>query len=145
MKYADEERGKIQNPNRKKQLFDFSRLKYGKITGSDIDMFWEYHNEVFLFYEFKYWVTNGIESKLDMPRGQKVAYMRLIDAVQAGGKEAVLFSCHHTEADTSAAVDAAECVVDKYYYDKKWYTVGDKNALEMTDSFMNYAVKRKGA
>lgn len=66
------ERGKIENRNRARQIIDFSGLQYGKITPTDIDGLIEYHDKAILLLEFKY-------ADAEMPRGQKVALERMCD------------------------------------------------------------------
>lgn len=132
MMYEDETRGKILNPARKKQLFDFSRLRYGNCTGSDIDHYMELGDTFFIFIEFKY-------GRLDMPLGQKKAYTRLVDIVQSTGREAVLFLSCHFETDPDSVVDAAETIVEKYYYGGRWYLGEECTTKEKLDAFIQYA------
>ena len=44
----------IQNRSRARQIIDFSGIKYGNITPTDIDGGFEKQNEVFVFFEMKY-------------------------------------------------------------------------------------------
>ena len=68
------ERGVIKNRAFKNQVSNFSGLKFGKITPTDIDCFLEFHNELFIFVEAKY---NIAELKL----GQLVAFERICDGL----------------------------------------------------------------
>lgn len=138
MNYKDELRGKITNPSRKRQLFDFSGLKYGRITGTDIDLFFEIHNEIFCIYEFKYIDPDRPTVKAQMPGGQQRALTNLIDGLRDGNRKAVLFVCYHHEKDVETEVDAAKCIVEEYYYNGHWYNAHDRNAKDMTDSFIKF-------
>ena len=50
MEYQNNNRGVIQNRDRKKQIIDFSGLKYGKITPTDIDGLIEYKDKAMMFF-----------------------------------------------------------------------------------------------
>jgi len=134
MKYTDENRGAIQYPKRAKQLIDFSGLRYGNITPTDIDGFFEVHNTIYFYYEFKY--KNG-----NMSKGQYAALLRQVDTDRAAGKEAVLLYCKHNVQDTSKPVNAASCVVVKYYYNGRWWNGNGRTAKEITDMFYEHFVK----
>ena len=54
MHYSTEQRGKILNPARKRQLVDYSGLRYCKITPTDLDGFLEISSRLYIFYELKY-------------------------------------------------------------------------------------------
>ena len=132
MKYEDSNRGIIQNRERKRQIIDYSGLRYGKITPTDLDGFIEYHNELFALYEYKYKKERG------MSAGQYKALVRVIDAVQRGGLEAALFLVKHDQEDPEKDIDGANSIVDRYYYKGKWSYNVNRTAKEVTDSFMNY-------
>jgi len=137
MMYDDANRGKITNPERKRQLIDFSKLKYGKITPTDIDGFIEKDNNMFMFYEYKLLDT-------DMPFGQRVAYTRLVDALTDAGKQAVLFICRHNQVDTNKEINGSDCIVDSYYFHGKWHPGRNKTAKELSDSFIRYTSRENG-
>lgn len=131
MTYKDETRGKIQNPEQKRQLMDFSGLKYGKITPTDIDGFIEMKNKLFVFYEFK-------NKAAKQPYGQQLAETNLIDALRLAGKEAVMILCRHNQNNFEKEINAASCIVEKYYYNSKWYDGDNRTAKQVTDSFIEY-------
>lgn len=134
MKYTDENRGAIQYPKRARQIIDFSGLRYGNITPTDIDGFFEVHNNIYFYYEFKYKNAN-------MSIGQYAALLRQVDTDRAAGKEAVLIYCKHNIKDTSKAVDAASTPVVKYYYNGKWWSGKGRTAKEITDKFYEHFMK----
>lgn len=136
MIYKDDKRGKIVNPARKQQLIDYSGIRYGKITPTDIDGFFEMINELFIFYEFKYMDT-------EFPRGQKMALERLIDVIQDGGMQAVLLICRHDVHNTDQEIIAADCIVDEYRYNKIWWKNNGRTAKEITDNIIKKILPQK--
>lgn len=108
MNYTDGNRGVIQNRERASQIIDYSNIRYGLITPTDIDGFFEWHNKIFVFYEMK---LNGAT----MPRGQRVALQRLVDGLRNAGKFPVLFLCEHNVNDCSCDIVAANTIVKSIY------------------------------
>lgn len=133
MMYSDVNRGVIQNRERARQIIDFSGIRYGNITPTDIDGFFERANEAFVFYELKF-------RDAEMPTGQEVALKRLVDATRQANKKAVLFLCRHEVEDTSKDVDAAKAIVKKIYFNGEWYNGNGRTLKQITDSFMKWAV-----
>ena len=132
--YEDKLRGKIIYADRRKQLIDFSKLRYDNITPTDIDGYIEKQNRMFIFFEFKY-------GDVEMPKGQKTAFTRLVDVLEKAGKDAVLMSCRHDVKDTSLEIDGAEAIVKEYYYKGQWYKSINRTVKDVTDSFMKYINK----
>ena len=132
MKYEDHKRGLIQNRDRKKQIIDFSQLRYESITPTDLDGFIEYRNKLFVLYEYKY------KKERSMSKGQYKALVRLIDAVQRGGLDAALFLVKHDQENPEKDIDGANSIVDRYYYKGKWNYNVNRTAKQVTDSFMKY-------
>lgn len=130
MTYSEQNRGKIQFRDRARQIIDFSGMRFGNITPTDIDGFFERRNEIFVFYEFKY-------GEAIMPYGQALALKRTIDAIAASGRKAALFVCSHDVGDTEQDIDAAKAKVRWYYYDGKqiWEHKG-RNVKEATDAYL---------
>lgn len=133
MIYSNENRGIIQNRERARQIIDFSGIRYGNITPTDIDGFFERADEAFVFYELKF-------HDAEMPMGQKVAFERLVNAVRAANKKAVLFLCRHEVEDSAKDVDAGKAIVQKLYFNGEWHDGDGRNLKEYSDSFMKWAV-----
>lgn len=108
MNYTDENRGKIQNKERARQIIDFSGIRYERITPTDLDGFFEWHDKIFVFYEMK---LNGAT----MPHGQRLALERLVDGLRKAGKFPVLFLCEHNVNDCSQDIVASNTVVKSIY------------------------------
>lgn len=104
------ERGVIAHRDRAKQIVDFSGLRFGNITPTDIDGLIEYQNRCFLLLEFKHY------SRPDMPAGQRVALERL--ALRLSKPTLLLLALHYTELGED--IDAASCTVHRYFWGGEW-------------------------
>jgi hypothetical protein len=108
------ERGAVRDRTRAEQGRDFTGLRYGRITPTDIDAFLDFRGKVFVF----------IEAKLvgaQCPWGQERAFERLCDATQAGGVESVyLLAEHDTKPDDQIVF--ADMHVLGYRYHGRWIT-----------------------
>jgi len=105
------ERGEIKNREYRTQINDFSKLRFGKITPTDIDAFLDFGNRLFVFVECKYG-----ESK--MPYGQQLAFERIVDACHVFSKRlSVGFVVQHW---SQGDIDYAGTIVQKYRYQGKW-------------------------
>ena len=131
MKYTENNRGKIQNRERGQQIIDFSGIRYKNITPTDVDGFFERENKIFVFYEFK---LPGVE----MPSGQRLALMRVVDGLSEAGKAAVLFLCRHNEYDPKTDIKAGSAIVEAVYLNKTWYKGKNLTAKEYTDRFIEW-------
>jgi len=106
----DCDRGKIRNRKWASQIRDFSGLRFGKITPTDIDGFIDFHDKAFIFIETKHGTAN-------LPYGQKLALQRLCDASQAAGKRSLVVVASH---ETSNDILVAELPVVLIRLDGKW-------------------------
>ena len=132
MKYTEKGRGKIQNRERARQIIDFSGIRYGNITPTDLDGFFEKENRIFIFYEYKL-------PRAEMPEGQRLALMRLVDGLSTAGKSAVLFLCRHEEYDTNKDIDGEKARVEQIYWNNRWYKGSGLTVKEQTDRYMKWA------
>ena len=130
--YTDDNREKIHNRERGKQIIDFSGIRYGNITPTDLDGFFEKGNKIFVFYEYK--LPNA-----EMPKGQRLALMRVVDGLSTAGKEAVLFLCRHETYSPDADIQGDKAIVEKIYWRGSWYQGKGLNAREQTDRFIKWA------
>lgn len=106
------ERGRIRNKDFKRQIFDMSGLRYGKITPTDIDGFMDFGDKLFIFFESKHGDSG-------MSYGQNLAFERIVDACQSKGRESVGFVLSH-HADTDE-IDVASLLVVKYRNGFAWH------------------------
>lgn len=131
------ERGQIRNRSRKRQIVDFSGMRYdAAITPTDVDGLIDYHNDAFAFMELKH-----RDAPID--KGQKLALMRVVDAIQDGGKRAALFLCSHDVDDTSRDIQADRTIVRAHYEQRQWHHVDGAPTLRaMVDLFLGYGAPR---
>lgn len=104
-------RGIIRNRAYAQQIRDFSGLKFGTVTPTDIDAFIEIADQTFVFMESKFGGSVP-------PRGQILALERLCDAVFLAGRESILLLMSHTSRED---IDFAACPVHAYRYQKEWF------------------------
>jgi len=95
------ERGRIANRKRAKQLRDFSGLRIGKITPTDIDMSEDFEGQVFIFAETKLKNT-------DLKWGQRKHLEYLIQALRY---PAVAYITEHEIYDPEIDIDMANTIV----------------------------------
>ena len=134
MRYTESNRGKIHNRERGRQIIDFSEIRYGNITPTDLDGFFEKGNKIFVFYEYKL-------GDAEMPKGQMLALTRIVDGLNNAGKTAVLFLCRHEEYDTDKDIEGGEAIVDQVYWRNHWYKGKGYTVKEQTDKYMKWAEK----
>lgn len=105
------ERGVIRNRAFAAQLRDFSGLRYGKITPTDIDGFMDFGDRLFVFIESKY-------GGASLPYGQMLAIQRLVDACHNPPRRyaAAIICDHHQAGD----VDFAATTVRTYRWGGVW-------------------------
>jgi len=105
-------RGKIQNRLRARQLRDFTGLRFGNITPTDIDGFVEFRDKLFVWIEAK---LNGVPMDL----GQRMALERQCDAVGETGRKAAVLVIEH-DTSPSDDIDFASCPVREWRYEGEW-------------------------
>lgn len=127
----DSERGKIKFRDRARQIIDFSGIRYGNITPTDIDGLIEYHDKVVVFLEYKY-----DDNKL--PYGQQLALERLANNCHDAGKKSTVIVAEHYVHDCNNDICAADAIVRDFYYDGKWYHDGKAKVKEKIDSFIKF-------
>lgn len=114
-KMHDSLRGKIRNRDKKRRLMDFSSLRWGRITPTDIDAAIDFHNRLFIIVEAK---GQGVP----VPRGQEWALERIllrldqpnhtIESLRSAG--AVLIA-DVPDGGTDDDVDLGLCIVREYW------------------------------
>lgn len=104
------ERGIIRHRERARQVVDFSGLRFGNITPTDVDGLIEFRNRCFLFIELKHVVKPTLDA------GQRMALERLADDLRK--PTLVLVALHDTRADED--IDAAEAFLHAYYWLGQW-------------------------
>lgn len=131
MKYTDENRGLIQDRKNFSRVRDFSGLKYGKITPTDIDAVIDFGNQATVIIETKFRDTV-------MPLGQRIALERLTDQFDDAGRKGltIIASYDNQEGD----IDFARAIVSEYRCAHRWKTSKRKDLTvrELIDNFLVY-------
>ncbi len=120
------ERGAVYNRSRAKQLRDFTGLRFGRITPTDIDGLIEYQDRKYVIIEAKY-------GEYPLPDGQYLALKRLCDDLQKLKPTILVVARHYFPPDCD--VDYATCEVDEYRFCGKWYPT-KWNVRELVDRFL---------
>lgn len=122
-------RGAVTYKARAKQERDFTGLRYGNITPTDIDGLIEYHDKCYVFYEAKH------VNAPPMTEGQRIALERLCDDLQKV-KETILILCKHN-SPADKAIDFSVCEVESYRRNGEWKPVKTGITVKrMSDSFI---------
>lgn len=127
------ERGKIRNEEYYSQLNDFSGLRWGSITPTDLDGFIDFGNKAFVFLELKH-VTAG------MIGGQRLAFERLCDACESAGKPSILIVGNH-DTQPGEHVDVAGTLVTEFRMRRCWRAPKKTMTIkEMIDGFKEWCL-----
>lgn len=122
-------RGAVVHKNRATQERDFTGLRYGAITPTDIDGVIEYKNKCYIFYEAK------CITAPPMSRGQALAFERLCDDLQKI-KPTIVISLEHN-FPANEPIDFASCKVKSCRWKGKWIDVkADVTVKKVTDWFI---------
>jgi hypothetical protein len=115
-------RGKLRNPEFRYQEIDYSGLRIGKCTPSDIDFMMEFNNKLFIAGELKYGTAQ-------MQYGQETLLTRMADGHKI---PFFILLVHHTTPATEA-IDAGNCKVSMYYSNQthKWITPNNQTVKEL--------------
>ena len=128
----------INNRKRASQLLAFDHMQYGKCRPTDIDLSMDWQGKFFTFVELK-----GGTAPLTI--GQKIHLMGLVDAIEAGGREAIAILAHHNTPDTDHDVHVAESIVHSVYQGGQWEKINIEIYLDtyITSLHDSYQVSRK--
>ena len=113
----------IKNRNRAAQLLAFDDMQYGKCRPTDIDLSIDFQGKYFVFTELK---GRGVPLTL----GQKIHLTGLVDAIEAGGREAIAILAHHDTPSCDDDVHVAESIVHSVYQGGRWERIMLKVTLD---------------
>jgi hypothetical protein len=125
-------RGETTNKARATQGRDFTGLRFGNITPTDIDGLIEYKGKCYIFIEAK---MTGAE----MPSGQRIALERLCDDLQKVKPTILILCTHNTPIDKE--IDFSKALADKYRYKCAWHNYG-KTTKELVTNFIERMDKK---
>jgi len=124
------ERGAVRHRGHYTQLKDYSQLRYGLITPSDIDGVLDFQNRAFVFLELKF-------AGAEMSLGQRLMYERICDACQRGGVNSVVIVANHSSA-SDEMIPVHELPVDRVRFKGKWSQMRpDDTVKSVIDRFHN--------
>jgi len=113
----DDNRGVIRNREYANQVKDYSGLRYGNITPTDLDGMIDFQNLAFVFIELKF-------ANAELPYGQRLALERLTDDIESTGKAAItIVAEHNTSRDKD--IDVAHCKVVEARIQGEWKSFPD--------------------
>jgi hypothetical protein len=126
-------RGEIRNRQQATQVRDFSGLRYGKITPTDIDGVIEYHNLAYVFIETKF-------RDAELPFGQRLAIERMVDDLCKRKPTIGLIASHNSSGD----IDVANTMVMEIRFNKSWLNYRSENftTKQVIDHFLDWVDKR---
>lgn len=136
MEYSNFNRGKIQNKDRARQIIDFSGIRYGNITPTDIDGLIEYQNKAYIWFEYK---LRGAR----FPDGQKIALERLANDLQKSGKPVIVILAEHNQKNCEKDIDAANSICKYFYIGNRWYPEKILSAKRVADIFIRFIDRRR--
>jgi hypothetical protein len=120
-------RGDIYYLERYKQLIDYSAIRYGYITPTDIDGAIEYKDNCWVFYEFKH------KSAPKMSEGQRLAFERLTKDIQ---KPSLYLFAYH-DKPPQEKINASGLPVVCYLFNGEWGIPKKPISVkEATDKFL---------
>lgn len=123
---------------RARQLIEFTGLNYDSISPTDVDGLIEYKDKAYVIFELKH---NGAE----MPRGQRLAFERMVYDFEKRSKKAIAIVAEHDVTDASKSVLAKDSIVRELYQtgERKWRPPNHKMTLkELIDAYIE-KIKKK--
>lgn len=105
------ERGVIRNRQYATQVRDFSGLRFGNITPTDIDGMIEYKNLAYVYIETKF-------ENASLPFGQRLALERQCDDMSKVKPTMAIIASHNSDGD----IDVGSTTVTEYRFRGRWRT-----------------------
>lgn len=125
----DDERGKIRNRQYANRVRDFSGLRFGNITPTDIDGMIEYKNICYVYIETKF-------ESASLPNGQRLALERQCDDMSKVKPAIMIVASHNTDGD----IDVANTTVTEFRFRNAWHeTQTTTTTKDLVTRFINWA------
>jgi hypothetical protein len=126
-------RGVIRNREYSNQVRDFSGLRFGNITPTDIDGMIEYHGICYVYIETKF-------ENATLPFGQRLALERQNDDMERVKPTITIISKHHTDGD----IDVANTTVTEFRFNKIWHiTQSITTTKDLITKFINWVESQR--
>jgi len=121
--------GKITYRKRAQQLIDYSGLRFGNITPTDIDGFIDYHGECFVIIEYKY-------GSKDLPTAQRSAFETLANNCT---KPTLFVVAEHHVENTEQDIEAGTCKVRETYSPGiGWRKCKESTVKELVEAWLGF-------
>lgn len=120
-------RGQIQHREYKQRIIDGTKLRYGAVTFSDLDAYFEFGDRARVLIELKY-------SDAPLSIGQNLALTRFIDDMRAAGKSAILIVVTYYQAQGDLPLH--DLPVRRIYLNGHWKSVTHRNVKQVMDAFL---------
>ena len=117
----------IKNLDYLARIKNFSGLRFGSISPTDLDGFLDFGNRLFIFIETKF-------ADSQLRGGQKLALERLCDACQTEHRTSILIVTNYQE---EGEIDIGETIVQQYRLRGRWYTATDIKLRDAIEMFYN--------
>ena len=131
MEIINDNRGKIIYQDRAKQIKDFSRVRFGNITPTDIDGCIEYKNILYVFFELK---LIGATIKF----GQKLAFERIADDLSKV-KPTIYIIAEHKQKDCNENIHVEGAIVKEVRCNNRWEVYNEEIKLyDFIDNYIGY-------
>ncbi len=112
--------GKIRYPGRAFQHIDFSGIKYGNATPSNVDGVLELDGKLFVILEYKH------DSAQAMSKGQRMMIERITDGLDSGGKYSIAVIGTHS-SPIGQEIDGANSRAVEIRWKGEWKAMTGKN------------------
>lgn len=112
--------GKIRYKFRASQQIDFTGVRFGNATPSNVDGLLEIKDELFILLEYKH------ESAAEMSRGQRLLIERVADQLGATGKTSCAIIAEHSNP-VSMDINGARAKVLEVRWQGRWFDMRGKN------------------
>lgn len=123
---GDVPKGVIRHREYGTQCRDYSGLRFGNITPTDLDGLIEYHNRGYVLIETKYKHTQ-------LPGGQRLALERLCDDLQKVKPTLLVVASHEANGD----IDVANTEVSEFRFRGTWRQ-REGTAGQLISAFIGY-------
>lgn len=121
------QRGAIYNRRRAAQLRDFSGLRLGNITPTDIDLYIEYKNAGHIIGELKH-------GDSELPFGQRLALERMCDGLSLTKPTIAFVASHMDDGD----IDVAHAKIVEVRFRGSWHAREGETAETLINKFVEW-------
>jgi hypothetical protein len=123
--------GRLNNKERYFQETDYSGLRVGNMTPTDLDGLLEYSNIAYMFFEVKYVGKS-------MPAGQKLALEHLAMDLTRAGKKTVVLIVEHEIENTNDIIPVGDCNVREVLFGCQGFWRVPKYALTAREAMLSF-------